>query len=62
METQTFIIKSLFVQDTIMLLSMGVLLSIFIVCLKEKKTKVRYRFAYLDRDYVLVLQQPFFWL
>ena len=39
METQTFIIKSLFVQDTIMLLSMGVLLSIFIVCLKKKRQK-----------------------
>lgn len=39
METETFIIKSIFVQNTIMLLSLGVVLFIFIISLKKKRQK-----------------------
>ncbi len=39
METETFIIKSIFVQNTIMLLSLGVVLFIFILSLKKKRQK-----------------------
>ena len=39
METQTFIIKSLFVQNTIMLLSLGVVLFLFVLSLTKKRQK-----------------------